>query len=38
MEDKKIDRLPLPLAESRVLYEKWDRGPETEIYKKIEKR
>jgi MoaA/NifB/PqqE/SkfB family radical SAM enzyme len=38
MEDKKIDSLPLSHAESRELYENWDRGPETEIYKKIEKR
>lgn len=38
MADKKIDSLPLPLTESRELYKMWDRGPETEIYKKIEQR
>ena len=38
MEEKNIDSLPLSQAESQKLYENWDRGPETALYKIIEKR
>lgn len=38
MKEKRLDSLPLSHAESQELYKNWDRGPETKIYKKIEKR
>ncbi len=38
MKENSLDRLPLPETQSREIYETWDRGPQTDLYRKIEDR
>ncbi|MCB9495393.1 MAG: radical SAM protein [Fibrobacteria bacterium] len=38
MQERNLDRLPLPLDQSRRIHENWNLGPETPLYREIEDR